>query len=412
MCFLGLKKNTFKLKKAQRTSAKTDRSVRGWSKSLGMDSTVSGVATSGNKDTQDGCGDYAASSNIVAAGAPGADDVAINTPAITLMDVEDHLLARMFRPLTLEHASLAYFVWIKLINRQMANVIRNEMKNAEYQMSVHAFVFLVPGTRIPCGAVTVLPVPIPEDWEETMEIFQESKLAPNGVEVGGIFAYHSMFFTETEELEETDDGFRVFLLLVQIDYWGRDIYDPALESEGPKDVADLQSLPNNLRSAMGHLDLTASYDGLERTDMGDYLRFVRVREDTTMQQVYDAVGFAEGWTMQAFNMRIADTEIGADVNVLESSEMLDDEQWRLAINWPKLSIEIGHVAAGVPCTQTHTTIDMHQGPVSESGDSDAERAVDGDAIQDSEMLLPPDANCLGELEYDAAAGQWTYANVA
>jgi len=146
--------------------------------------------------------------------------------------------------------------------------------------------------------------------------------------------------------------------------------------------------------------------------MGDYLRFLRVREDTTMQQVYDAVGFAEGWTMQAFNMRIADTEIGADVNVLVSSEMLDDEQWRLAINWPKLSIEIGHVAAGVPCTQTHTTIDMQQGPVSESGDSDAERAVDGDAIQDSEILLPPDANCLGELEYDAAAGQWTYANVA
>jgi len=138
--------------------------------------------------------------------------------------------------------------------------------------------------------------------------------------------------------------------------------------------------------------------------MGDYLRFVRVREDTTMQQVYDAVSFAEGWTMPEFNMRIADTEIAADVTVLASSEMLDDEQWRLCINWPKLSIKIGHVSADVPYTQPYTTIDMQQGPVSESGDSDAERAVDGDAI-------PPDANCQGELEYDVATGQWTYANI-
>ena len=398
-----------------------------------MDSTVSGGAAGGKEVTRDSCGNYAVGSIIEAAGAPGADDAAINTPAstllaainapantllavinlpaITLMDVNNNLLARLFRPLTLDHASLAYFTWVKLINKQMANVIRDEMKNEAYQKSVHAFVFLVPGTRIPCGAETVLPVPIPEDWEETLEIFEESKLAPNGVEVGGIFGYHAMYFEETQELEESDDGLQEFLLLLQLDFWGLDIYDPPLQSEGPEDVADLQFLPDNLRSAMGHLGLTVSYDSLERTDMGDYLRFLRVRADTTMQQVYDAVSFAEGWTMPEFNMRIADTEIGADVTVLASSEMLDDEQWRLCINWPKLSIKIGHVSVDVPYTQPHTTIDMQQGPVSESGDSDAERAVDGDAIPDSVMPLAQDANCLGELEYDAATGQWTYANV-
>ena len=409
-----------------------------------MDSTVSGGAAGGNEDARDGCGDYAAGSIIEAAGAPGADDAAIatpantpmaaintlattpmaanntpantllaviNLPAITLMGLNNNVLAKMFRPLTLEHASLAYFTWVKLINKRMTTVIRDEMKNKDYQKAVHAFVFLVPGTRIPCGTATVLPVPIPGDWDETMEIFDESKLAPNGVEVGGIFGYHAMFFTETEELEESDSGLQEFLLLLQLDFWGRDIYDPALESEGPADVADLQFLPDNLRSAMGHLGLTVSYDSLERTDMGDYLRFLRVRADTTMQQVYDAVSFAEGWTMPEFNMRIADTEIAADVTVLASSEMLDDEQWRLCINWPKLSIKIGHVSVDVPYTQPHTTIDMQQGPVSESGDSDAERAVDGNAIQDSEMPSAPDANCQGELKYDVTTGQWTYANI-
>ena len=264
---------------------------------------------------------------------------------INLMSVADDQLASMFRPSTLEHASLAYFAWVKLINRRMSNVIRNEMKNKVYQASLHAFVFLVPGTLIPCGAVTVLPVPVPSNWDETCRIFKDNmQLAPNGVQVGAIFRYDAGFFTESDELWEKDNGLSLFMLLVQIDYYAEEIYDHALESHGPDDVADLCFLPNNIRSAMGHLHLNVSYDSLEQTEMGDYFRFLRVREDTTMQQVFDAVSFAEGWTEPTFNMKIADTEIGADVTVLASSDMLEDEQWRMAIEWPKLSIKIGHVA--------------------------------------------------------------------
>jgi len=124
-----------------------------------------------------------------------SDDSEINpTNPINLMNIADDQLASMFRPLTLEHASLAYFAWVKLINRRMTNVIRNEMKNAVYQASLHALVFLVPGTLIPCGAITVLPVPVPTDWDETCRIFENNmQLAPNGVKVGGIFRYHSPF---------------------------------------------------------------------------------------------------------------------------------------------------------------------------------------------------------------------------
>jgi len=338
-------------------------------------------ATAGKDGTRGGSGDYAASSDNTrpsiatdAPGADGGDDGTANddSPAINLMNIADDQLTRLFRPLTLEHASLAYFAWVKLINRRMSNVIRNEMKNAVYQASVHALVFLVPGTLIPCGAATVLPVLLPADWNEKCFIFADNMLlAPNGIQVGAIFRYPSPFFRESEELGETDDGYRQFLLLVQIDYNAPDIYDPALESDGPDDVADLQFLPNNLRSAMGHLGLNVSYDSLERTDMGNYLRLLCVREDSTMQQVFDAVSFAEGWTTPAFNIRIAGDDISADVTVGASSEMLEDvPQWRLAINWPKLSIEIGHVAAEQPFDQTHTTIDMHQGPVSVAGEGD------------------------------------------
>ena len=82
------------------------------------------------------------------------DSLAKNT--INLMSIADTQLARMFRPLKLEHSSLAYFAWVKLINRRMANVIRDMMKNEIYQSSVHVLLFLVTETCIPCGAKSVL----------------------------------------------------------------------------------------------------------------------------------------------------------------------------------------------------------------------------------------------------------------
>jgi len=271
------------------------------------------------------------------------EDDSIPKKTINLMSISDKQLAMMFRPLKLEHSSLAYFAWVKLINRRMTNVIRDMMKNEMYQSSVHLLLFLVPGTCIPCGAENVLPVPVPADWDETFAIFVDgAKLPQNLLEVGGIFRYQSAFSTESEELEHTIEGLRIFMVLVQINYYDQ-IYDCALESNGEDDVADLYFLPNNIRSAMGHLQLNVSYDSLEETEIGNYFRFVCVFENTTMQQLFDAVSLAEGWTMPEFNMNIADTEIGADVTVLETSEMVEDEPWRLHINWPKLNIKIGHV---------------------------------------------------------------------
>jgi hypothetical protein len=91
---------------------------------------------------------------------------------------------------------------------------------------------------------------------------------------------------------------------------------------------------------MGHLDSSVSYDSVRRNNIGFYYRFVRVRDDTSMQEVFDAITFVEGWNLPTYNMCIGDHDIGPGVDVLGTMEMGDDEQWRPAINWPALSIRV------------------------------------------------------------------------
>ena len=306
----------------------------------------------------------------------GSDTAVTKLFPRNLMDFTDDLLAGMFRSLavehdalTLEHDSLAFFVRVKLVSRRVMSLIRNRL-HAEYQAALHALAYFVPGTRIPCGATTVLPVPSPVDWDETWNIFQDNLvLAPNGLEVGGPFNYHSMFFTESVEMEVADDGQREFLLLVQTDWYDvfQDIYNPTLWPAGG--MCDVSRLPNNLRSSMGHLELTVSYDSVMQDGMGFYYQFVRVRENTTMQEVFDAIAFVEGWHLPTYNMCIGEEEIDSAVDVLGSMEIGDDEQWRPAINWPPLSIRIERVDLQQPMIQVHTTISMLQGPVSDSDDN-------------------------------------------
>ena len=183
-------------------------------------------------------------------------DIAVTVFPANLMDFTDDLLAHIFRSLAvqhdtlaLEHDSLALFVGVTLVSRRVRSLIRHRL-HAEYQAALHALACLVPETRIPCGALSVLPVPSPANWEETWNIFIDNMvLTPNGLEVGGIFNYHSMYFTESLEMEVADDAQREFLLLVQTDWYDEDIYVPALvPGEG---ICDVTGLPNNLRSSMG-----------------------------------------------------------------------------------------------------------------------------------------------------------------
>jgi hypothetical protein len=341
----------------------------------------------------------------------GGGGIAGGVLPANLMDFSDDLLAGMFRSLALEHGALAlehgalalehgalaFFVSVKLVNRRVMGLMRNRL-HAEYQAALHALAYLVPGTRIPCSAASVLPVPSPVDWEETLAIFQDKLvLAPNGLEVGGIFNYHDIFFTETMELDVADDAPREFFLLVEAYWYDSSIYHPPLVSgEG---MCDVSRLPNNLRSSMGHLDLTASCKSVREKGIGSYNRFVHVRASTTMQEVFDAISFVEGWNLPAYNLCIADKEIDPDVDVLGSIDLAPDEQWRLVINWPPLSIRVARVAAEPLVIQEHTTICMLQGPV-----SDMEDGEDSSGVDDNEDSSGIDEHASGHRE-DKSRGE-------
>jgi len=183
-------------------------------------------------------------------------------------------------------------------------------------------------------------------------------------------------------LEVADDEPREFLLLVET-YWYEDtVFNfPLAPGEG---MCDLSKLPNNLRSSMGHLDLIVPYDSVRQSGIGYYYRFVRVRESTTMQEVFDAISFVEGWHLPTYNMGIGDEEIGPDIDVLGSIDLKHDEQWRLTIDWPPLNICVRRIAVEPQVIQEHTTICMLQGPVSDMDDNEDNSDIDEHASGDRE----------------------------
>ena len=306
-----------------------------------------------------------------------AVDSAVAMFPANLMDFADDLLAGIFRSLAmehdslaLEHDSLAFFVSVKLVNRRVMCLIKNQL-HAEYLAALHALAYLfVPGTRIPCGAANVMPVQTPNSLDETWQIYNDNMvLAPNGLEVGGIFNHHDWVYMENAEMEAGDDGQRVFMLLVGIFWSVAHIYDPQLVlGDGMSGVSDVSRLPNNIRSSMGHLDLTMSYNSERGNRYGHYHRFVRVRADTTMQKVFDAITFVEGWNISAYNMFIGDEKIDPDVDVLGSSEIDSDEPWRRSIKWPAVSIRVGRMLE-----------DLDSGIDDSEDSSDSDEHVSGDS---------------------------------
>jgi hypothetical protein len=100
--------------------------------------------------------------------------------------------------------------------------------------------------------------------------------------------------------------------------------------------------------------------------------------------VFDAISFVEGWNLPTYNMCKGDEEIDPDIDVLGSIDIARDEQWRLAIDWPPLSIRVARVAVEPLVIQEHTTICMLQGPVSDMDDNEDNSDIDEHASGDRE----------------------------
>lgn len=263
--------------------------------------------------------------------------------AMGLLELFDEVLMQMIRSLPLSEETLGFLRRLKSTNRRFFNLIRREMKiNKDYRISVYGLSLFVPGTRIPCGAETVLALPMPVDMKEVMKIFESGKMAPNGLFVSNIFQYSSDFWTESwEHVQSVDEELlelRTFFLCVEIDFDPCDYFPNVDVSELPRgSIVDLEGLPNVVRSVMGLSGLTGMDDEIDYVNMCGYLRVVRVQGNTTMQQVFDAIRFVEGWNLSNYEMTMSDAgDLPGYMEILQVLQIADEEviQMRPQISWP------------------------------------------------------------------------------
>jgi len=340
-------------------------------------------------------------------------------------------LVHIFRALDVtDERTLAVLANLKCTHRRLLLLICDEMRlHASYQKSIFQLSLKCPGTNIPSGAETVVHIPNPQNWDEVMQIFENDCVLTNGLEVGGIFEYWSSFWTTSMHV-----GHDQFMLLVQINYTADHMYVGSLVPANPGGTANLSRVPNVLRSAVGHLGLTAEYDELNVDHVGDYMRFVRVHANTTMQQVFDAIAFVEHWEMPEFNpsiinfdppgsgsiynMALAEESLqpGVTVQTTEAMALAESEQWRLCIDWPAFTFrwqdDDDEEEDDDDDEEEDDDDDEEEGGKDdeEEGGKDDEEAVDetGERGHEDEMEFMPDAYEAGPLMYDAATNQWRY----
>jgi len=342
----------------------------------------------------------------------GGTEAAATVDAVTtgLLQIKAETLVHIIFLAPLTHNSLAHFLKMKCVSRTFHALVHDTLRSrVDYNRALHRLALFVRDTQIPCGAATVLPVPRPGNWSEVDDIFKKSKCkAPHGIEVGGIFSFGCGFFLESNEVESIGE-IHMFMLLVECHMDRAGIFSSGLESTGYADIANVLGVPNNVRSAFGLLDSKVPYSSVVECDMALYSRFLYVRGDNTMGEVFDAIRHVEGWNSPIFNMRFADDQIEADVTVQESSEMHDGEQWRLEITWPPLDIDVPHDTTLSVLDALYTTTVMHQGLMSETGAAaGGEGGMEGGMEAAAGDEGDDEGRGEGELAYDHVTRQWTY----
>jgi len=263
--------------------------------------------------------------------------------AFSVMDFNNELLMKMIQSLPVCDDTLMILSRIKSTNSRFWHMIRLTMHfDVAYRKIIYSLSLFVPGTRIPCGAETVMPFAVPSDLQDVMEIFESGQiLCPNGLLVGGVFRYTSSFYTESLELLASEGEARSFFLCVEMDFDTDDFYQsPQMMPPLPGGMVDLVKFPNVVRSAMGLTKLTALEDEVLSGNIEMYMRCVRVRENTTMQEVFDAITFVEGWKTPTYSVTMFEAgELESNVNTLRMFELADEyvtHSWPV-ISWPVIS---------------------------------------------------------------------------
>ena len=182
--------------------------------------------------------------------------------------------------------------------------------------SALAFAVASAPARVPCGALVVAPLPVPQSAAEFHEIVRGTRTrAPNGLRVGGPFRWYSdpqfdgdaRFDPEGETCWFDSGDFRFpgegrcYMMIVSLAF-----ALPAAAASVADDRLDLAAVPNVFRSAARLFERTAASDdyrgGLRHgvwhaggAQTYSYKRVVQGSRSTTVRELYDAVAHAEGW---------------------------------------------------------------------------------------------------------------------
>ena len=205
--------------------------------------------------------------------------------------------------------SLATFQRFMSINHNFHNNVRDHMQNfQEYNKAVKSLSMYVPETRIPCRIEYVEAPPHLDDFDDFVELFENTKTpTPNGIFVGGIYVpvsddadpalYTTWEHPDNDVASTTNkEPLRKYYVTVCIEFWVRQF---TLHLPRPtKNTVDVRGMPNSVRSVLGLHDPTCSRNLLrhQRDNIPCYMRLVQVDQNKTMNDIFDSVAYVEGWS--------------------------------------------------------------------------------------------------------------------
>ena len=166
---------------------------------------------------------------------------------------------------------------------------------------------------VPCGALVVSPLPVPRSEAEFHEIVQSTRTqAPNGLWVSGAFRWYSdpNWYGDVRP-NPLDEGCwhdccdyvfpgedAQYLIFVSLDFRLPAAPPPFRDTRTPStrvSELDLAAVPNVFRSAARLLERRVARAAYRGAGTYSYKRVVLGTRDTTMRQLWAAIGHVEGW---------------------------------------------------------------------------------------------------------------------
>jgi hypothetical protein len=200
-----------------------------------------------------------------------------------------------------------------------------------------------------------------------------------------------------------DDAVPQFAVVVRLNFDLMDILHPSMVHRNPGGTLDVSRLPDVIRSSLGLTERTAASDRPFFDGSNFYYRLLAATGNSTMQQIFDAIGGVEGWNMPTFNMRLDTAVLSGNETVLHTMQMAEGQNLECILNvdWPALSTPV----VAQPATALGET--THVGDVVPPH-IDATVGIVA-AVNDVGTSDVPPVEYSAALLYDPDTNEWSYA---